>query len=89
MINAETIYQKASRLDSARLQEVSDFIDFLASKAKPIESRINTLEPHPLDAETNLAEELLAIGRHCAASPLLDKRTPSQILGYNDQGLPE
>ena len=32
MPTAETIYQKARQLDSAKLQEVSDFIDFLMNK---------------------------------------------------------
>ena len=39
--------------------------------------------------EPDLAEELLAIGKRCAALPLLDKRSAEQILGYNAQGLPE
>ncbi|HVY94872.1 MAG TPA: type II toxin-antitoxin system VapB family antitoxin [Bryobacteraceae bacterium] len=33
-----------------------------------------------------LAEELLEIGRRCAALPDLDKRTPDEILGYNEFG---
>ncbi len=36
----------------------------------------------------NLAAELLAIGRRCAALPDLDQRTPDEILGYDAQGLP-
>ena len=37
----------------------------------------------------DLAQELLAIGKHCAALPLVDKRSPDEILGYNAQGLSE
>lgn len=35
-----------------------------------------------------LADELLTIGRRCAAMPLLDERPQEQILGYDDHGLP-
>lgn len=35
-----------------------------------------------------LAERLMAIGRDCAALPLLDPRDPDEILGYDHQGLP-
>jgi len=36
----------------------------------------------------SLAEELLEIGRRCAALPDLDPRTPDEILGYDEHGLP-
>ncbi len=36
-----------------------------------------------------LAEQLLKIGRACASLPVLDERTPEEILGYNDQGFVE
>ncbi len=35
-----------------------------------------------------IAAELVAIGRRCAALPDLDRRTPDEILGYDDHGLP-
>ena len=35
-----------------------------------------------------LSEQLAAIGRRCAALPVLDQRTPDEILGYDEQGLP-
>ena len=35
-----------------------------------------------------LVEILLRIGRECAALPLLDNRTPEEIIGYDQQGLP-
>ncbi len=35
-----------------------------------------------------LAEELLAIGRRCAALPIKDKRSLDEILGYDENGLP-
>jgi antitoxin VapB len=33
-------------------------------------------------------DELLAIGRRCAALPDLDTRSPEEILGYDETGLP-
>jgi len=36
-----------------------------------------------------LEDELLAIGRRCAALPDLDRRSPDEILGYDEVGLPK
>jgi antitoxin VapB len=38
--------------------------------------------------EGSLAAELLEIGRRCAALPDLDLRSPDDILGYDEHGLP-
>ncbi len=35
-----------------------------------------------------LADELLAIGRRCAALPLQDDRPADEILGYDPDGVP-
>lgn len=35
-----------------------------------------------------LAQELDEIAEHCAALPVLDDRTPEEILGYDESGLP-
>ena len=35
-----------------------------------------------------LADELNEIALHCASLPELDPRTPDEILGYDDRGLP-
>ncbi|MEA3276180.1 MAG: type II toxin-antitoxin system VapB family antitoxin [Pseudomonadota bacterium] len=35
-----------------------------------------------------LADELDEVARHCASLPVLDKRKPDEILGYDAQGLP-
>jgi len=40
-------------------------------------------------APLELKEGLLAIGQRCAALPDLDKRSAEDIMGYNDQGLPQ
>ena len=36
----------------------------------------------------SLSDELLAIGARCAALPDLDTRSPDEILGYDEDGLP-
>jgi len=35
-----------------------------------------------------LADELESIARHCASLPVLDARSPEEILGYDATGLP-
>ena len=35
-----------------------------------------------------LRDELLDIGQRCSRLPVLDDRTPEEILGYNENGLP-
>lgn len=35
-----------------------------------------------------LADELDEIARHCAELPVRDHRSPDEILGYDDSGLP-
>jgi len=36
---------------------------------------------------TSLKDELLPIGKECAALPVLDNRTPYEILDYNNNGV--
>lgn len=38
--------------------------------------------------ERSLADELDEIARHCAKLPVLDARSPEEILGYDEDGLP-
>lgn len=38
--------------------------------------------------DPTLVEDLLAIARHARSLPLLDDRSPDEILGYDEQGLP-
>jgi antitoxin VapB len=38
--------------------------------------------------QRSLADELDAIGKQCAALPVLDHRTADEILGYDKHGLP-
>ena len=37
----------------------------------------------------NLVEEIMAIGKHCAALPQLDARSADEIIGYDKRGLPQ
>lgn len=50
------------------------------------EERLRRVRHKP--AAGSLAAELLAIGQRCAALPDLDRRTPDEILGYDEHGLP-
>ena len=36
---------------------------------------------------SRLSERLLEIGRHCAALPDYDTRSPDEIVGYNENGM--
>ena len=35
-----------------------------------------------------MADEIIAISDHCASLRVLDDRTPEEILGYDEKGLP-
>ena len=36
----------------------------------------------------SIADKLDEIAKHCASLPVLDKRSPDEILGYDEHGLP-
>ena len=36
---------------------------------------------------TRLADRLMEIGRHCAALPDVDTRSPDEIVGYDEAGM--
>ena len=36
----------------------------------------------------SLIDEMEAISKHCSSLPVLDPRTPDEILGYDEFGLP-
>jgi antitoxin VapB len=38
-------------------------------------------------ASAGLTERLMEIGRHCAALPDFDTRSPDEIIGYDENGL--
>ena len=41
------------------------------------------------EAIDSLVDEVMDIGRHCAALPLLDARSSDEIIGYDEHGLPQ
>ena len=43
---------------------------------------------HVVSKPKGLQNRLLQIGQQCSALPLLDSRSPEEILGYNDIGVP-
>ena len=46
-------------------------------------------QQHSEQAIESLIEDIMDIGRHCAALPLLDARPPDEIIGYDEHGLPQ
>jgi antitoxin VapB len=38
--------------------------------------------------DEDLAEQIMEIGKRCAALPVLDPRSPDEILGYDENGIP-
>ena len=40
-------------------------------------------------SQRRLADELDKIARHCASLPVLDARSPEEILAYDENGLPQ
>ncbi len=46
------------------------------------------LKRMPRKGKRSLAEDLMEIGRHCAAAPEYDPRSADEILGYDENGLP-
>ena len=52
-----------------------------------LEEKLERLRVHKTTTDT--AQEILMISKRCSALPDLDKRTPEEILGYNQNGLPE
>jgi len=82
-IKDEVIHAKAKEL--ARLSGKS----ITKAVGEAIEARLEQLRNEARrQADDGLAERLMAIGRHCASLPVLDERTPDEILGYDEHGLP-
>jgi antitoxin VapB len=55
---------------------------------RSLEDRIAKEQRRARPSRRPLTEELLAIGRRCAALPLQDERSADEILGYDERGLP-
>ena len=52
-----------------------------------VKERLERLKPK--NSPYSLAEELDAIARRCASLPVLDSRSPEELIGYDEQGLPQ
>lgn len=53
-----------------------------------IRERLDRLEARQAVGRRRLAQRLEVIAKHCASLPVLDDRTPDELLGYDDKGLP-
>jgi hypothetical protein len=47
------------------------------------------LEQYAAPVGPEVADKLRAISKRCQALPVIDNRSPEEILGYNEIGLPE
>jgi antitoxin VapB len=54
---------------------------------KALRERLEREEARASEVE-RIVEEAMAIGRHCAALPVLDARSSDEVLGYDQRGLP-
>jgi antitoxin VapB len=52
---------------------------------KALEERLSRVDSV---RDPDLLERMEAISRHCASLPVLDARTPDEVLGYDESGLP-
>jgi hypothetical protein len=83
-MNEQQLIDKIRRLPPDKQQEVLDFVE-------EIEHQTETGNPKIFEArqsEKTLAEELDEIALHCSRLPVLDNRSPDEILGYDENGLP-
>ena len=76
---------EADRLARAVAQRAGETLTQAVINA--LRDRLVRLEQRTQDIDT-LVEDVLAIGRHCAALPALDERSDDGILGYDEHGIP-
>jgi hypothetical protein len=61
----------------------------MSSRDTPAAARPDTSRlAERLESVRSIEMEILGIGKRCAAMPRRTGRTPEQILGYDDYGLP-
>jgi len=53
---------------------------------RSLADRVEALRAMRRDA--SLVDDIMAIGRRCAALPVHDRRSADEILGYDDDGVP-
>lgn len=54
--------------------------------ARALQERLDRVRRRP--GRRRLADDLDEIAKRCAALPVFDDRTPDEILGYDEHGLP-
>lgn len=68
-------------------------IDLLLACKDPQHVKVIMLMPEKEETPSSvpqqtLKERLLVIGQRCAALPVVNQRTPDEILGYDNSGMP-
>jgi antitoxin VapB len=76
---------EADRLARALAQRTGETLTQAVINA--LRDRLARVEQRTQDVDA-LVEDVLAIGRHCAALPVLDERSDDEILGYDEHGVP-
>ena len=74
--------QLARRLAAATGESLTDAV------RRAVAERLARVERAAGHAEADLVARLDAIARHCAALPVLRRRSGEEILGYDERGLP-
>jgi antitoxin VapB len=78
-------HPEADRLARELAEKTGESITTAVVKAlKERLSRYHQKHPRTI----SLADEIIAISDHCASLPVLDNRTPEEILGYDEKGVP-
>ena len=82
----------ALNIRNERAEELAAIVARLTGETKTqavtqaLQDRLERIQQ--ASSKTSLADRILNIGHQCAALPVLDDRTPDEILGYDDYGLP-
>ena len=79
-IKSEKIHRQVKELARLTGETMTDAVDrAVAERLERLRRRRN---------RNTLARKLLEIGRHCASLPVLDNRSPNEML-YDERGLPK
>jgi hypothetical protein len=83
-MNEQQLIEKIRRLPPDKQQEVFDFVEEIEHQAEASKPNVSK----PQQSGRTLAEDLDEIALHCSRLPVLDSRSPDEILGYDENGLP-
>jgi len=76
--------RKADELARELAKETGETITQATEKA--LEERL--LRVRGRKRQPDLVERIMEISRHCSSLPVLDDRTPDEIIGYDEIGVP-